>query len=443
MARERRNWTAREDELLERAVEQAGSDLQSIQWSTIAANVPGRTNKDCRKRYYYKVSATVNKGTWTKVEDDRLRAAVQKYGLRWTRVAAEVGTRSGDQCSKRWNNTLDPAIDQSPWSPRDTKTLLRCVEQQGHNWSSIVADHFPGRTALSARNQYNYMCRRPGVNRQSSTPSSLHSSNSSQARTRSSTSTQSGRPSLSSSAQTSSETVPQSEGNESDYLNDSLSDDDDGDEDWPPENKSLPSSHVKEVEFNDLMESSPGSPSMSTMDIDSFWPAASSNSLPQFPSLDQTFPNQATYTESDHQMFHNAPFSDGYLAPPHDSFQIPQAIFPNLVAPSNADLPSTTREATDDQNAKKTVTITATCSRAEIRQLMQTTAEELQYINFTITSSQRCPSPKSPGPSQEEIRHVVITTTCPATKLGRLMEMVSDTLGSVSFSVCPSVDKPN
>ena len=64
---------------------------------------------------------------------------------------------------------------------------------------------------------------------------------------------------------------------------------------------------------------------------------------------------------------------------------------------------------------------------------MQVTAQELQYIDFSVTSSQRS--------RLGDTKHVVITATCPAKELGRLMEMASDTLGSVSFSVCPSVEQ--
>lgn len=45
----------------------------------------------------------------------------------------------------------------------------------GHNWKAIVTNHFPGRTALQARNQYNQFCRRTGLDTQPSTPGSTES----------------------------------------------------------------------------------------------------------------------------------------------------------------------------------------------------------------------------------------------------------------------------
>ncbi|KAK7949373.1 uncharacterized protein PG986_010259 [Apiospora aurea] len=40
-------------------------------------------------------------GAWSPAEDDRLTAAVSTHGTRWTNVAADVLTRTGEQCAKR------------------------------------------------------------------------------------------------------------------------------------------------------------------------------------------------------------------------------------------------------------------------------------------------------------------------------------------------------
>jgi hypothetical protein len=50
-------------------------------WNSIAAKLPGRSNKDCRKRWS-KISENINKGAWSSAEDQRLQEAVEKYGLK-------------------------------------------------------------------------------------------------------------------------------------------------------------------------------------------------------------------------------------------------------------------------------------------------------------------------------------------------------------------------
>lgn len=64
----------------------------------------------------------LNTGTWSPEEDERLRNAIARHGTRWVLVAADVSTRNGDQCAKRWNENLNPDLDRSPWSPIEVNT---------------------------------------------------------------------------------------------------------------------------------------------------------------------------------------------------------------------------------------------------------------------------------------------------------------------------------
>lgn len=50
-------------------------------WNDIAVLLPGRTNKDCRKRWS-KVQLDIRKGAWTRDEDERLQQAVQQLGFK-------------------------------------------------------------------------------------------------------------------------------------------------------------------------------------------------------------------------------------------------------------------------------------------------------------------------------------------------------------------------
>lgn len=53
---------------------------KAIDWCQIASKLPGRTNKDCRKRWHNAVAGGLNKGQWSKAEDDLLRRGIEKHG---------------------------------------------------------------------------------------------------------------------------------------------------------------------------------------------------------------------------------------------------------------------------------------------------------------------------------------------------------------------------
>jgi hypothetical protein len=50
-------------------------------WNEVASLLPGRTNKDCRKRWS-KVRLDIKKGAWTPDEDERLQQAVAQVGFK-------------------------------------------------------------------------------------------------------------------------------------------------------------------------------------------------------------------------------------------------------------------------------------------------------------------------------------------------------------------------
>ncbi|KAL4874589.1 hypothetical protein BJY04DRAFT_224876 [Aspergillus karnatakaensis] len=160
MMRPRRNWTAEEDVILKREVRRVQSEGDNISWHDVAAFLPGRTNKDCRKRWYGTAAAKVKKGPWTEAEDDRLRRAIDRHGTKWAVVASVVGTRLPDQCSKRWSHAIDPSIDHSPWTQQEDELLIQNVNKHGHYWQQIVSMYFPGRTSLAAKNRYHILQRR-------------------------------------------------------------------------------------------------------------------------------------------------------------------------------------------------------------------------------------------------------------------------------------------
>ncbi|CAD6938504.1 unnamed protein product [Tilletia controversa] len=156
--RPRRMWTPAEDAKLKAMVKAAGDKVP--RWSEIAKSLDGRNRKDVRKRWSYCLNPTLTKGAWSKQEDTLLRAAINDLGTdEWVHVASRVGSRTGDQCAKRWRDVLDPSIAHERWTPADDAKLMDLTKTFGHNWS-LIATHFPGRRGVQCRNRSHSLSKR-------------------------------------------------------------------------------------------------------------------------------------------------------------------------------------------------------------------------------------------------------------------------------------------
>lgn len=137
-ARPPRKWTVAEDQKLRAEVEAQSMSTPSSShlfiadsfslvsegevrdWCRIAHQLPGRTNKDCRKRWHNSVTGGLKKGQWSRIEDIQLAKGVRHYGQRyhpflsfhinliadpdrWTLVANMVSTRSADRKLDFWH----------------------------------------------------------------------------------------------------------------------------------------------------------------------------------------------------------------------------------------------------------------------------------------------------------------------------------------------------
>lgn len=100
-------------------VETAEAQQRPLLWRELAKAVPGRSNKDCRRRWWNSLADGNAKGPWSEEEDEQLIAAVQKHGPNWTQVARDVGSRGSDQCFSHWSHVLDPNINYCDWTKEE------------------------------------------------------------------------------------------------------------------------------------------------------------------------------------------------------------------------------------------------------------------------------------------------------------------------------------
>ncbi|KAJ6007991.1 hypothetical protein N7540_011967 [Penicillium herquei] len=152
----RRLWSKLEDERLVSLVQRFGDQRgKEGNWKEISRHLPGRSNKDCRKRWFHSLDPALRKGRWSKEEDELLLAAYRQLGPAWKDIALLIEGRKDDQCAKRYNDILNPlAKDRlKNWSPQEDQYLAAKVQELGHKWAAISAG-LPGRPPLTCRNRW-------------------------------------------------------------------------------------------------------------------------------------------------------------------------------------------------------------------------------------------------------------------------------------------------
>ncbi|EAX96507.1 Myb-like DNA-binding domain containing protein [Trichomonas vaginalis G3] len=94
--------------------------------------------------------------TWTKHEDQRLLAAIHKYGfLDWNKISEFVGNgRSRSQCVQRWSRSLNPLINKTQWTKEEDEKLLRLVNKHGKRSWTKISNEIDGRTDVQCRYRY-------------------------------------------------------------------------------------------------------------------------------------------------------------------------------------------------------------------------------------------------------------------------------------------------
>jgi hypothetical protein len=104
-------WTADEDRLLSYLVSKhikltsdtasKHKDKDGIRWPALCKEMPGRTSKQCRERWFTHLDPSLNHGPFTANEDALLLSLTSEMGTNWSQIATKMKGRTADQVKVR------------------------------------------------------------------------------------------------------------------------------------------------------------------------------------------------------------------------------------------------------------------------------------------------------------------------------------------------------
>uniref|UniRef100_A0A673XXV4 Small nuclear RNA activating complex, polypeptide 4 n=1 Tax=Salmo trutta TaxID=8032 RepID=A0A673XXV4_SALTR len=152
----RRRWGGVEDEILRELVEKMRIG-NYIPYTQISYFMEGRDSCQLMYRWTQVLDPTLKKGYWSKEEDEMLLRAVAKHGVgNWWKIRQDVPGRNDGQCRDRYVDVLVGNVKKGPFDEKEKAQLRRLVEKYGRKWSKIAAE-IPNRIDCQVLQQWRRM----------------------------------------------------------------------------------------------------------------------------------------------------------------------------------------------------------------------------------------------------------------------------------------------
>lgn len=92
------------------------------------------------------------KSKFSDADDTRLVNLIARHGKRWQFISKKMN-KTSKQCRERYNNYLDPNLNELPWKKEEDTTLIEQYELLGPKWT-LITNSFDHRSVNSVRNRW-------------------------------------------------------------------------------------------------------------------------------------------------------------------------------------------------------------------------------------------------------------------------------------------------
>ena len=95
------------------------------------------------------------KGPWTTAEDKLLLDGMASFSghICWEELSKQIPGRSAKQCRERWQFRLHPDVNKAPFEPWEDALIIRERQFGGNHWAQIALK-LPGRTSCAVKNRW-------------------------------------------------------------------------------------------------------------------------------------------------------------------------------------------------------------------------------------------------------------------------------------------------
>ena len=95
------------------------------------------------------------KGPWTTSEDKLLLDAMASFSghICWEELSKMIPGRSAKQCRERWQYRLHPDVNKAPFEPWEDELIIYERNYNASNWP-LIASKLPGRTSCAVKNRW-------------------------------------------------------------------------------------------------------------------------------------------------------------------------------------------------------------------------------------------------------------------------------------------------